>query len=92
MCVESVPRMVQLVVLASSKASDSLMRAESVPSMVRLVVLPSPKASPSLMRVKSVPSLVRLVVPQRCGCSKSSLKGVGDAESSSKMWLFQKNS
>ena len=62
MRVESVPRMVQLVVLASQKASPSLMRAESVPSMVRLVVLPSPKASPSLMRAESVPSMVRLVV------------------------------
>ena len=74
---ESIPRMVQLVILASSKASDSLMCAESVPSMVRLVVLPSPKASPSLMRVKSVPSLVRLVVPQRCGCSRRIPKGCG---------------
>ena len=55
---KSVPRMVQLVVLAPSKASDSLMSAESVPSMVQLVVLPSPKASPSLMRAESVPSLL----------------------------------
>ena len=89
---ESIPSMVRLVVLPSLKASPSLMRAESVPSMVRLVVLPSPKALLSLMRAESVPSLVRLVVPQRCGCSKSSLKGVGDSKSSSKMWLFQKNS
>ena len=44
---ESVPRMVQLVILASPKASDSLMRAESVPSMVRLVVHLSLKNSPS---------------------------------------------
>ena len=33
---------------------------------------------------------VLLEVPQRCGCSRSSLKGAGDAGSSSKMLLFQK--
>ena len=33
---------------------------------------------------------VLLEVPQRCGCSRSSLKGAGDAGSSLKMRLFQK--
>ena len=42
-------------------------------------------AVPEVLKVR-----VMLKVPQRCSCSRSSLKGADDAESSSKTWLFQK--